>query len=232
MTTITDPKQRKSQLHEYFDGIGFERWAAIYGEAKLSSVRKTVRDGHNVMLSNVQAWLAEHRLAPGATILDAGCGTGLFSLAMAKLGYRVTAVDIAPRMLKLGVQQAEKLGLRERINFIAGDLEVVSGKYDAVVCLDVLIHYPSSIFAPLCTRLASLSRGPLFITYAPYNALLAAMHWAGGHFPQTQRRTDIQMIKADFVQETLKAARMRVRRSIHVGCGFYQVNLLEANLIS
>jgi magnesium-protoporphyrin O-methyltransferase len=218
----------KLQLRRYFDGVGFERWAAIYGQGELSSVRRSIREGHTSMLAQAAAWLDEQTFPADARALDAGCGTGLFSTALARRGFAVTAIDIAPQMVNAAVAQSEQTGVRERINFVTGDLETIRGSYDVVACFDVLIHYPQAGFAPMCRRLAQSCRGTLLLTYAPHNQLLAMMHWLGGHFPKSQRRTEIQMMRDSFVAQTLASAGMRVCRSVRVSKGFYHVTLLEA----
>jgi predicted RNA methylase len=38
-------------------------------------------------------------VAPGATLLDFGCGTGLDALAYSRRGYRVLAYDNSPGMI-------------------------------------------------------------------------------------------------------------------------------------
>lgn len=224
----TQGHDHKRRLRDYFDGIGFERWAAIYGQGELSSVRRSIRAGHTTMLTQAGAWLDEQTFPADASALDAGCGTGLFSTALAQRGFAVTAVDIAPHMVNAAIEQTTRAGVRERVNFITGDLEAVSGAYDVVACFDVLIHYPQPGFAQMCQRLAQLCRGTLLLTYAPYNRLLAAMHWIGGHFPKSQRRQEIQMMPDGFVVQTLSDAGMRVRRTTRVSNGFYHVTLLEA----
>lgn len=223
MTNIAE--QHKSRLREYFDGVGFERWAAIYGDAELSGVRRTIRAGHAEMMQHALAWLSEQ---PSARVLDAGCGTGLLTVALAQRGMHVTAVDIAPQMAAATARAAAAAGVAELVDASSGDLEAVSGQFDAVVCLDVLIHYPPADFAQICTRLAGLAQGRLLLTYAPREPVLAALHWLGGRFPSGQRRQNIHMLPAAFVRDTLAQAGMQIRRSARVSRGFYHVTLLEA----
>ncbi len=224
----SDTAQIKNRLRDYFNGIGFERWSAIYGQGEISGVRRSVREGHALMLEHVLHWLDELALPTGAPVLDAGCGTGLFSVAAAQRGYRVTAVDIAPQMVQAATQRAQEQDTANNIAFVVGDLESIQGSFDAVVCLDVLIHYPRPAFGQLCTHLAHLSRRALIITYAPHNPALALMHHIGGAFPRSQRRTDIQMIPDRVVRQTIAQAGMHPQRSIRVSKGFYHVALLEA----
>jgi magnesium-protoporphyrin O-methyltransferase len=222
----------KARLRDYFDGVGFQRWSAIYGGEKLSLVRRTIRDGHGAMIALAERWLAEAlaagALPAGGRLLDAGCGTGLLSVAMARRGLSVTAVDIAPRMVAATRGLAREAGVEGGIEFVVDDLEGVGGSFDAAACLDVLIHYPRPAFGRLARRLAQRSRGPLLLTYAPREPLLAALHWLGGRFPKGQRRTDIQLIPEAEVEQTLAAAGMQIRRRARVSRGFYHVTLVEA----
>jgi magnesium-protoporphyrin O-methyltransferase len=221
-------ESHKKELQSYFNGVGFERWSAIYGQSDVSMVRRTIRDGHAIMMDQARTWLTEHKLPQDARILDAGCGTGLFSLSIAKLGFRTMSIDIAPQMVEKARQEAIKLGVVDRMEFKASDLEQVTGSYDAVVCFDVLIHYPAHGFKPMCTKLANMSKGPFIFTYAPYNRLLAFQHWVGGHFPKNERRTEIQMLKDSVVKETLEAAGMRINRTKRISHAFYHAALVEA----
>jgi magnesium-protoporphyrin O-methyltransferase len=224
-----DTTQHKARLRSYFDGVGFARWSAIYGDADLSAVRRTIRAGHTAMLHTAEGWAGEaFPQAAAATALDAGCGTGLFSLALARRGFNVSAVDLAPQMAAATAANAEAVGLAAKVTCRAADLEEISGSYDLVSCFDVLIHYPADLFPGMLAHLAGLCRGTLLFTYAPYSPLLAAMHRIGGYFPHSQRRTDIQMIRDSLVRQTLADSGMRLRRSARVGKGFYHVMLVEA----
>jgi magnesium-protoporphyrin O-methyltransferase len=222
-----DTAQHKAQLRRYFDGIGFERWAAIYGEGELSGVRRSIRAGHSAMLTAACAYL--DGVGPGVDLpsaLDAGCGTGLFSLELAQRGYAVTAADLAPQMAAATSERLAAAGHSAECK--VADLEELSGRYDLVACFDVLIHYPAGPFAALLRHLAGLTSGRLLFTYAPHSPLLAALHKVGGFFPHSQRRTEIQMIKEAVVQRTLGEAGLTMRRSRRISSGFYHVTLVEA----
>ncbi|MBA3946652.1 MAG: magnesium protoporphyrin IX methyltransferase [Herpetosiphonaceae bacterium] len=225
---MIDSVQHKAQLRDYFDGAGFERWTAIYGQGELGRVRRSIRVGHDRMLKQAATWLSEAGIGPGMRVLDAGCGTGLWSVALAEQGCLVTAVDIAPKMVAATRARAEERRVVDRLTLLTGDLEQVRGSFDVVVCFDVLVHYPPPSFAALLSRLAACSAGPLLLTYAPRKPLLAALHWVGGHFPQGQRRTEIQMIPPQAVKTMLATAGMHVRHSTNINHGFYHVQLVEA----
>lgn len=225
-----DIAQHKARLRHYFDGVGFERWSAIYGQAKLSPIRRSIRDGHAAMLAVADSWLADADPAEG-TALDAGCGTGLFTLALARRGLHVTSADIAPQMVAATSSAVAAADLAERVRCHVSDLEDLRGSYGVVACFDVLIHYPEPLFVPLLHHLAGLSTGTLFFTYAPATPLLAALHRVGGLFPKGQRRTDIQMIPERTVHATLAACGMRAARSHQVSSGFYHVTLVEARRV-
>jgi len=216
----------KAKLQDYFDGIGFERWAAIYGDTPVSRIRQTVREGHLQMLTQAKMWLAEQ--PDNSTLLDAGCGTGLFSLMMAEQGFQVTGVDIAPRMVEAAQQAAHKMNLSQQVSFVAGDIESIHQTFDVAACFDVLVHYPYDAFKDLCRVLTQRTQHTLLFTYAPYSHMFALLHWIGGHFPQGNRRTTIQMIRDGAVRDMMAALGWGIRRSTDISHGFYHVKLVEA----
>lgn len=79
------------------------------------------------------------------TILDAGGGTGRFSIWLAKQGYHVTHLDISVPMLEEAQKRAAEMGVSDRITFVHGRLTDLSayadGQFDLVVSLDAPISY-------------------------------------------------------------------------------------------
>ncbi len=227
-TSSFNAEEHQNMLRSYFNGNGFNRWASIYGNEKLSTVRTTVRQGHAVMMDRAFDWLQRLGLSKNATILDAGCGTGLFSIRLAGNGYNVKAVDIASQMVEKSRDEAIAKGVADRIEFEVNTIESVKGTYDAVVCFDVLIHYPAEGFLQAFKNLSSLTKGPIIFTYAPYNRILAFQHWLGGFFPKKERRTTIQMITDKNMHKAMQETGMVIKNREKISFGFYHTMLMHA----
>lgn len=77
-------------------------------------------------------WSALH-LRPDARVLDAGCGSGQFAIALAERGARVTGVDLSPEMI--GHAQSHAGERAVSIEWRTGDVSALSDPfavYDAV----------------------------------------------------------------------------------------------------
>jgi ubiquinone/menaquinone biosynthesis C-methylase UbiE len=85
------------------------------------------------------------RIAGGVALdaLDVGCGTGFLSLLLAKLGHRVTGIDVAGAMLAMARSKADAYGLT--VNFHYADAEapdLPAGGFDLIVERHVLWTLP------------------------------------------------------------------------------------------
>ena len=83
----------------------------------------------------------EARAKPGRA-LDLGCGSGVFSVWLAKQGYDVTGLDFVPRAIEMSKERAEAAGVQ--VNWVNTDLLswTAPGQFDLIVdsgCLHSLI---------------------------------------------------------------------------------------------
>ena len=54
----------------------------------------------------ITAWFSERGVLPGATLLDAGCGTGRYAGELARRGYAVEGVDRSSELIETARQSA------------------------------------------------------------------------------------------------------------------------------
>jgi 2-polyprenyl-6-hydroxyphenyl methylase / 3-demethylubiquinone-9 3-methyltransferase len=139
----------------HFGAMASDWWAPDGGSAmlhKLNPVRLCyVRD-----MIDQHFHLDEHDLKPlvGKAALDVGCGAGLLSEPLARLGASVTAVDAAPELIEAARAHATAQGLV--IDYRTLGVEAVDGQYDLVTAMEVIEHVadPQAFVTSLAGRLA------------------------------------------------------------------------------
>lgn len=114
----------------YKDWFASEDYLDVYKHRNLEDTEKLVK----LILSNVQ-------ISSDASILDAACGAGRYSIKFAELGFNVTGFDLSSTLLEIAKSEAEKRNLK--INFKLSDIRefFTSEKYDLVVSLFTSFGY-------------------------------------------------------------------------------------------
>ncbi|UYM57729.1 class I SAM-dependent methyltransferase [Leclercia adecarboxylata] len=102
----------------------------------------------NVDMSSLYETFTKH-LAPGARVLDAGCGSGRDAKAFLKMGYQVEAFDASSAMVDLA---REHTGLPVQLMTFA-DVEWKE-KFDGIWCCASLLHVPAVELPGVMRRLA------------------------------------------------------------------------------
>jgi SAM-dependent methyltransferase len=90
-----------------------------------------------------------------ALFLDAGCGVGYHSLAIAGRGYRCVGIDLSESILAQAESNLARAGLAGRVSFRCEGLEGLSftdDTFDVIHCRGVLMHIPDweRALAQLC----------------------------------------------------------------------------------
>ena len=117
---------RRGQLETYFDRTAVEAWARLTTDAPVSRIRATVRAGRDEMRAQLLSWLPQD--LTGRRILDAGCGTGAFSVEAARRGADVVAIDLSAKLVSIAAERLPRDLGKGSVTFGVGDmLEVDAG---------------------------------------------------------------------------------------------------------
>jgi 2-polyprenyl-6-hydroxyphenyl methylase / 3-demethylubiquinone-9 3-methyltransferase len=89
------------------------------------------------------------------TLLDVGCGAGLVTEPMSKLGARITAIDASERSILVAKQHAEKSGVAiDYENLLPEEIARRGETFDIVISLEVIEHVANpNLFLEILTKL-------------------------------------------------------------------------------
>ena len=116
-------------------------------------------------------YVAERAQLRDAAVLDVGCGGGLLSEALAQAGARVTAIDLAPSLLKVARLHGLELAQKEpgiKVDYREMAVEALADEapasFDAITCMEMLEHVPEP--ASIIRACATLLKpgGRLFVS--------------------------------------------------------------------
>lgn len=222
-------RDRTARIETYFDRTAVRAWEQMTSDAPLGRIRATVRAGRDRMRGEILGMLPAD--LAGARVLDAGCGTGSFSVEAAARGAEVVGIDLSPKLVALARHRAPK-ALAGRLDFRVGDLLDESlGDFEHIVAMDVLIHYPRDEAVETLGRLAGRTRSSIVFTFAPRTPLLATMHAAGKLFPRSDRSPAIQPAAEGALRRAIGETRalrdFSVGRTVRVTSGFYISQAME-----
>jgi 2-polyprenyl-6-hydroxyphenyl methylase / 3-demethylubiquinone-9 3-methyltransferase len=153
----------------------------------------------------------------GLSILDIGCGAGLLSEPLSRLGARVTGLDPAASAIEAARSHAEATGAT--LEYRVGEVETLAAegaKFDVVLAMEVVEHVND--VAAFVASAASLVRPGGLIVLSTLNRTLRSFALAivGAEYvlrwlpPGTHRWE--QFVTPDELAAALRAAGLRVER--------------------
>ncbi len=121
-------------VDDYFHGNA-SYWREVYDGETVQSAIYECR-GRRVLA------LIDGLNLPGeSAVLEAGCGAGLTTIALARRGYCVTATDNVEAMLGMTRELARSSGLADRVSTRIADInriETADGEFDLAIAIGVL----------------------------------------------------------------------------------------------
>lgn len=138
---------------------------------------------HRLNPVRVEYVASRARLA-GARVLDVGCGGGLLAEALAARGAAVTAIDLAPAMIRTAQLHAAASGIS--IDYQLRDATVLAAEqpasWDVVCCMEMLEHVADpEYFLQVLGRLVRPG-GAVFVSTLNRNAKSFLMAIVGAEY--------------------------------------------------
>jgi len=124
-------KSKKSEF-DHFSRLARDWWSK-------NGKFKTLHDIQPIRIKYIQEVLNKKQFNK-TKILDIGCGGGLISEGVSKLGAKVTGIDFIKENIKVAKKHAKKNNLN--INYFVKDFEKekISSRFDVIIIFEVLEH--------------------------------------------------------------------------------------------
>lgn len=141
----------------------------------------------------------------GESVLDVGCGSGVFANQIGSYGASVLAIDANPD----AIDYASRTFGRDDVEFRLGmldDLDLPSDHFDRATALEIVEHvYPEQVRTLLVTlRRVLRPGGSLLVTTPNYRGLWPLVEWASDRFAPTAQMNASQHVTR-FTRARLRA---------------------------
>ena len=157
-TTINKEEiQKFSRLaDEWWDVNGKFKPLHMFNPIRIEYISENIKNHFNLKKDNTN-------FLDGLNILDIGCGGGLISEPMARLGANVTGIDASEKNINVAKLHSQKNALK--INYINTSPENLNSleKFDIILNLEIVEHVDNvNLYIKSCARL--LKRKGLMFT--------------------------------------------------------------------
>jgi len=86
-TPLSSSVDDKTEVREYFNNEGFNRWNKIYSESdEVNNVQLDIRNGHGQTIQKILNWIEADGDIKGKSVCDCGCGVGSLAIPLARMG--------------------------------------------------------------------------------------------------------------------------------------------------
>ena len=150
---------------EWWDVEGKFKPLHMFNPIRIEYITEKIKDHFRLTLK-------ESNFLNGLNILDIGCGGGLISEPLARLGGSVTGIDASARNIKIAQLHSKKNNLR--INYLNKSPEQLKSfeKFDVILNLEIVEHVKNvDLYVKSCFGL--LKKGGLMFTATLNRSLMS-----------------------------------------------------------
>ena len=155
-TTINKEEiQKFSRLaDEWWDVNGKFKPLHMFNPVRIEYITENIKNYFNIEKD-------KQNFLQGLNILDIGCGGGLISEPMARLGAKVTGIDASEKNIKVARNHSKKSGLQINYQNISPEKFQEFEKFDVILNLEIVEHVDNvNLYIKSCYSL--LKNGLMF----------------------------------------------------------------------
>jgi ubiquinone/menaquinone biosynthesis C-methylase UbiE len=146
-------------------------------------------------------------------VLEAGCGNGLLTARLAKLGIKISAVDFSEGMLR----EAKKRASGRNVRFFRADLRRLpfrNDSFDLVILSNVLINQDDRNAERIISECCRVLRrdGFLILNFENRGTMLSLAFWLG-----RSRELFARTYPPGFIREILRRDSLKIVRERRIG---------------
>jgi cyclopropane-fatty-acyl-phospholipid synthase len=175
------PTQARENIHRHYD-LSNDLFAAFLDDTLTYSCA-IFGDGDDLEAAQrckVDAILDMAGVAAGSEVLEIGTGWGQLAIQAAHRGARVTTITLSNEQRRLAQRRANAAGVSQRVDIRLADYREVTGRYDAIVSVEMIEavgpRYWPAFFATLDRLLRPGGRVGLQAITIAHDRLLATQH--------------------------------------------------------
>jgi ubiquinone/menaquinone biosynthesis C-methylase UbiE len=124
--------------------MAYDADSVVRSYGQNAEIEDASEKGPSLRVEIPREFIKKH-LKPSDVVLDAGGGTGINAIIMAKGGARVTLLDLTPRILEIAERNIRQSGVSDKIDLVQGDITDLSRfrdeQFTFVVCVGDAISY-------------------------------------------------------------------------------------------
>lgn len=144
--TVGDPANNKAVVN-YYDANYGNFASQLYAEIRRAAFGEDIGQSGWQTAEEQDHYLPELRLGEGRKLLDVACGSGGPSLRIArKSGCSLLGIDLHESGIAAGRANAAEQEMADRVEFrlvdAAQSLPFADAEFDAITCIDAIIHLP------------------------------------------------------------------------------------------
>lgn len=165
---MPESAERIANQRRFWDAES-EAFDSIYSGNRSAVGRFLDRHFRQDMYERYEFTLAHAEPISGRVVLDVGCGSGRYSVALAERGARkVYGLDISDSMLEMARDAARRAGVEDKVEWITGDIDAYAGEPADVTVGIGLFDYVSDPLT-LLRQMAGVTNGKIIASFPRSN---------------------------------------------------------------